>query len=36
MRFSQLKQYNSPISLLIAPDKNGKWLIREALSESQP
>lgn len=35
-RFSNLKKYSSPISLLVAPNVNGQWLIREELSESQP
>lgn len=35
-RFSNLKKYSSPISLLVAPNGNGPWLIREELSESQP
>jgi hypothetical protein len=36
MRFSNLKKYSSPISLLVAPDGKGKWLIHEELSESKP
>lgn len=35
-RYSILKQYYSPISLLVAPDATGKWSVREELSESQP
>lgn len=35
-RFSNLKKYSSPISLLVAPGKDGRWLIREELSESKP
>jgi hypothetical protein len=35
-RFSNLKKYSSPLSLLVAPGAGGKWLIREELSESQP
>jgi len=35
-RFSNLKHYASPISLLVSPDDNGRWLIREELSESRP
>jgi hypothetical protein len=35
-RFSHLKQYSSPLSLFVAPDASGRWLIREELSESQP
>ena len=26
-RFSELKKYSSPLSLLVGPDKDGKWLI---------
>ena len=35
-RFSERKKYTSPISLLVGPAANGKWLIFEELSESQP
>lgn len=35
-RFSDLKKYSSPISLLVAPNASGQWLIREELSESRP
>ncbi|MGD9687338.1 MAG: hypothetical protein AB7U43_10250 [Desulfobacter sp.] len=35
-RFSNLKHYASPISLLVSPDDKGRWLIREELSESRP
>jgi hypothetical protein len=35
-RFSNLKKYSSPLSLLVAPNKEGVWLIHEELSESQP
>lgn len=35
-RFSVMKQYTSPISLRVAPDASGRWLIREELSESRP
>lgn len=35
-RFSELKSYTSPISLLVGPSKSGKWLIYEELSESRP
>jgi hypothetical protein len=35
-RHSNLKNYDSPISLLIAKDKKGKWLIIEHLSQSRP
>ncbi len=36
IRFSVLKQYSSPISILIGPDSSGMWAIFEELSESQP
>ena len=35
-RFSELKKYSSPLSLLVGADKDGKWLIFEEISESQP
>jgi hypothetical protein len=35
-RFSNLKKYHSPISILVKPSKTGEWLIYEELSESQP
>lgn len=35
-RFSELKKYASPISLLVGPSPSGKWLIYEELSESRP
>jgi hypothetical protein len=35
-RFSELKKYTSPLSLLVKPDARGAWLIHEELSESQP
>jgi hypothetical protein len=35
-RFSNLKKYSSPISLLVGPSPEGKWLIFEELSESRP
>jgi hypothetical protein len=35
-RFSNLKKYSSPISLLVGPSDAGRWLIYEELSESQP
>lgn len=35
-RFSMLKKYYSPLSLLVAPTPSGIWVIREELSESQP
>jgi len=36
MRFSNLKKYTSPLSLLVSPDSKGRWLIKEELSESRP
>jgi hypothetical protein len=35
-RFSDLKKYSSPLSLLVSPGVDRKWLIREELSESRP
>jgi hypothetical protein len=35
-RFSELKRYSSPLSLLVGPSEGGAWLIYEELSESQP
>ncbi len=35
-RYSVLKQYTSPISLLVAPDPKGTWLIVEEITESRP
>jgi hypothetical protein len=35
-RFSVLKNYTSPISLLVGPGPSGSWLIFEELSESRP
>ena len=35
-RFSELKNYTSPISLLVGPSANGRWLIYEEISESRP
>lgn len=35
-RYSVVKKYESPLILLVAPDANGKWLIREEISQSQP
>lgn len=35
-RFSVMKKYSSPISLWVAPDATGRWLIHEELSESRP
>jgi len=35
-RFSELKGYTSPISVLVGPGPAGTWLIFEELSESRP
>lgn len=35
-RYSRLKQYFSPLSLLVGPGPDGRWVIVEELSESQP
>ena len=35
-RFSELKNYTSPISLLVGPSANGRWVIYEEISESRP
>jgi len=35
-RFSNLKKYSSPISLLVSPDDTGRLLIYEEISESRP
>lgn len=35
-RFSNLKKYSSPLSLLVGQVKDGQWLIFEELSESRP
>jgi hypothetical protein len=35
-RFSVLKNYTAPISLLVGPGPTGAWLIFEELSESRP
>lgn len=35
-RHSNLKDYDSPLSLLVEPDDTGTWLITEEISESQP
>ena len=35
-RFSDLKKYSSPLSLLVGADSNGQWLIFEEISESRP
>ena len=35
-RYSELKNYTSPLSLLVGPSASGKWLIYEESSESRP
>ena len=35
-RFSELKKYSSPLSILVKPNADGAWLIYEELSESRP
>ncbi len=35
-RYSELKKYSSPLTLLVGPRSSGEWLILEELSESQP
>ncbi len=35
-RYSMIKKYSSPISLLVGPCNGGAWAILEELSESQP
>ena len=35
-RYSEVKKYSSPISLLVGAGPRGDWLIFEELSESQP
>ena len=35
-RYSQLKKYTSPMSLLVGPDQNGRWAVLEEQSESVP
>lgn len=35
-RYSELKDYTSPLKLTVAPDEEGEWRIIEELSESQP
>jgi hypothetical protein len=35
-RYSELKQYTSPYSLLVGPNRAGKWQILEELSQSKP
>ena len=35
-RFSTLKNYTSPLSLVVGPGPDGRWLIFEESSESRP
>ena len=35
-RYSELKKFTSPYTLVIGPDGSGVWQIREELSESRP
>ena len=35
-RYSELKKYTSPMSLLIGPTAGGQWLVLEELTESIP
>lgn len=35
-RHSNLKNYDSPLSILVSPDGLGGWLITEEISQSQP
>jgi hypothetical protein len=35
-RYSELKKYSSPMSLLVGPGPKGDWLVFEEISESQP
>jgi hypothetical protein len=35
-RFSELKGYASPFSMLVAPDSSGEWKILREISESRP
>jgi hypothetical protein len=35
-RYSNLKKYHSPLSLLVKPNISDEWLIYEEMSESQP
>ena len=35
-RYSTLKKYTSPFSLLVGPDAEGRWLILEEITESKP
>lgn len=35
-RYSDLKKYSSPISLLVGPAADGKWQILEEITQSRP
>lgn len=35
IRFSELKKYSAPLSMLVGPDAKGAWRIYEELSESR-
>ena len=35
-RYSELKKYTSPYTLLVGPGRTGQWQILEELSESRP
>lgn len=35
IRFSELKKYSSPLSMLLGPDAKGSWRIYEEVSESR-
>jgi hypothetical protein len=35
IRFSELKRYSAPLSMLVGPDGNGAWRIYEEVSESR-
>lgn len=35
-RYSELKKYTTPYTLLVGPTRTGKWQILEELSESRP
>lgn len=35
-RHSELKKYSSPLSLLVGPGKDGRWVVLEERSESVP
>jgi hypothetical protein len=35
-RYSELKKYSSPLTLVVGPTRQGEWQIVEELSESRP